>query len=161
MRIFGDEFPVRAQVAVINGLSAHAGQDLLIEYARATRERVRQIFLVHGEPLAGFVKDRDDLGPPAADCVLRETRCLRAAPRGAQTPGFLTRGAAALPSNRLAKSSSVSVGAHTCPDRTPHPVRAARPGGPPGRDGLQSTAGAVQVGAGCVAPTMLHREARR
>lgn len=50
VRIFGDEFPVRAQVAVINGLSAHAGQDLLIEYARATRERVRQIFLVHGEP---------------------------------------------------------------------------------------------------------------
>jgi metallo-beta-lactamase family protein len=50
VRIFGEEFPVRAQVAVINGLSAHAGQDFLVEYARATRERVRQIFLVHGEP---------------------------------------------------------------------------------------------------------------
>lgn len=50
VRIFGEEFPVRSEVAVINGLSAHAGQDQLVEYARATREQVRRIFLVHGEP---------------------------------------------------------------------------------------------------------------
>jgi metallo-beta-lactamase family protein len=50
VRIFGEEFPVRAEVAVINGLSAHAGQDLLVEYARTTSETVKRIFLVHGEP---------------------------------------------------------------------------------------------------------------
>jgi metallo-beta-lactamase family protein len=50
VRIFGDEFHVRAEVVAINGFSAHAGQDILVEYARATRDQVRQIFLVHGEP---------------------------------------------------------------------------------------------------------------
>jgi metallo-beta-lactamase family protein len=50
VRIFGEEFPVRAEVAVINGLSAHAGQDFLVEYARAANGTVRQVFLVHGEP---------------------------------------------------------------------------------------------------------------
>jgi metallo-beta-lactamase family protein len=48
--IFGDVYDVRAEVATIGGLSAHAGQNFLLEYARATRESLRQIYLVHGEP---------------------------------------------------------------------------------------------------------------
>lgn len=47
--IFGERYDVRAEVATIGGLSAHAGQNFLLEYARATQETVRQIFLVHGE----------------------------------------------------------------------------------------------------------------
>ena len=40
---------MRAEVATIGGLSAHAGQNFLLEYARAAQDTVRQIFLVHGE----------------------------------------------------------------------------------------------------------------
>jgi metallo-beta-lactamase family protein len=50
VRVFGEEFPLRAEVAVINGLSAHAGQDFLVEYARAVRGQAQRIYLVHGEP---------------------------------------------------------------------------------------------------------------
>ncbi len=50
VRIFGEEFEVKAEVAVIHGLSAHAGQDFLVEYARRVKGRVKQVFLVHGEP---------------------------------------------------------------------------------------------------------------
>jgi len=50
--IFGEKHKVRAEVACINGLSAHGGQDYLLTYALATRNRVQKIFLVHGEPRA-------------------------------------------------------------------------------------------------------------
>lgn len=50
VKIFGEMYERRAEVAVINGLSAHAGQDALLEYARATQETVKEIYLVHGEP---------------------------------------------------------------------------------------------------------------
>jgi len=59
VRIFGEEYPVRAEVATIGGLSAHAGQDMLVRYASALRGRVRRIFLVHGEPdAAGALQTR-------------------------------------------------------------------------------------------------------
>src|SRR5574341_601744 len=50
VRIFGDTFKVKAQVATINGLSGHAGRDLLIQWATALKPRVKKVFLVHGEP---------------------------------------------------------------------------------------------------------------
>ena len=50
VKIFGDVLQRRAEVATIGGLSAHAGQDLLLEYARAGLGRRDGIFLVHGEP---------------------------------------------------------------------------------------------------------------
>ena len=50
VRIFGDLFQVKAQVATINGYSGHAGRDLLIEWATALKPRVKRVFLVHGEP---------------------------------------------------------------------------------------------------------------
>ncbi len=49
VRIFGEEFAVKAEVVMIRGFSAHAGQDFLMEYAQKVKERVKQIFLVHGE----------------------------------------------------------------------------------------------------------------
>jgi metallo-beta-lactamase family protein len=50
VRIFGETYEVRAEVATIGGLSAHAGQAFLLEYAEAVKQQVKQIFLVHGEP---------------------------------------------------------------------------------------------------------------
>lgn len=50
VRIFGEEYEVRAEVATIGGLSAHAGQNFLVEYALRVKERAKQVFLVHGEP---------------------------------------------------------------------------------------------------------------
>ena len=49
IKIFGEEYIVKAEVATIGGLSAHAGQKLLIEYAGRVKDQAKQIILVHGE----------------------------------------------------------------------------------------------------------------
>jgi metallo-beta-lactamase family protein len=52
VRIFGEVFHRRAEVATIGGLSSHAGQTLLIDYAMSVKDQARQVFLVHGEERA-------------------------------------------------------------------------------------------------------------
>lgn len=49
VKIFGEPYQVRAEVATIGGLSAHAGQGLLTDYALAPRVSLKRVFLVHGE----------------------------------------------------------------------------------------------------------------
>ena len=49
VKIFGEPYTVRAEIATIGGLSAHAGQDLLTDYAVNVRNTVKKVFLVHGE----------------------------------------------------------------------------------------------------------------
>ncbi|MDY6866324.1 MAG: MBL fold metallo-hydrolase [Chloroflexota bacterium] len=49
VRIFGEKYYRRAQVETINGLSAHAGQGLLVDYARSAASSAKDIILVHGE----------------------------------------------------------------------------------------------------------------
>ncbi len=49
VKIFGKRYQRRAEVATIGGLSAHAGQTFLLEYALASRQQLKKIFLVHGE----------------------------------------------------------------------------------------------------------------
>ncbi|PKN91754.1 MAG: MBL fold metallo-hydrolase [Chloroflexi bacterium HGW-Chloroflexi-6] len=49
IKIFGEVFYRQAEVVTIGGLSAHAGQDMLVEYAHAAQARKHGIFLVHGE----------------------------------------------------------------------------------------------------------------
>lgn len=49
VKIFGEVFYRRAEIATIGGFSAHAGQDQLIEYALAAQGKRDGIFLVHGE----------------------------------------------------------------------------------------------------------------
>ena len=49
VKIFGETYHRRAEVATIGGLSAHAGQDLLIEYALCVKNQARGVYLVHGE----------------------------------------------------------------------------------------------------------------
>jgi len=48
IRMFGDEFKVRARIETIGGLSAHAGQTELIEWAAAFTNKPRLV-LIHGE----------------------------------------------------------------------------------------------------------------
>jgi metallo-beta-lactamase family protein len=49
IKIFGEVYERKIQVERINGFSAHAGQDLLVEYALNVKRRVRDVFIVHGE----------------------------------------------------------------------------------------------------------------
>jgi metallo-beta-lactamase family protein len=51
VRIFGEPYTVKAEIATIGGLSGHAGQDLLIRYAANVKDTVKKVFLVHGEPI--------------------------------------------------------------------------------------------------------------
>jgi metallo-beta-lactamase family protein len=49
--IFGEDYPVRAKVFKINGYSAHADHNGLLDWLKQAQERShpRQLFLVHGE----------------------------------------------------------------------------------------------------------------
>jgi metallo-beta-lactamase family protein len=49
IKIFGETYHCRAEIATVGGLSAHAGQDLLVEYATGVKHSAKSIFLVHGE----------------------------------------------------------------------------------------------------------------
>jgi metallo-beta-lactamase family protein len=49
VKIFGEKHSVQAEVKSLDGLSAHAGQSALVDYATAVKGRVKQIHLVHGE----------------------------------------------------------------------------------------------------------------
>jgi len=55
VKILGETYKVRAEISTIGGLSAHAGQDTLLEYARAGHAQKKGVFLVHGEPKAATV----------------------------------------------------------------------------------------------------------
>ena len=53
IKTFGVEVPLRAQVAVLNGYSAHADRTELANWlgaVRATSPHLKDVFLVHGEP---------------------------------------------------------------------------------------------------------------
>jgi metallo-beta-lactamase family protein len=50
VHILGQEYERRAQVEVINGLSAHADRSELLAWAGQIKQRPRHTFLVHGEP---------------------------------------------------------------------------------------------------------------
>ena len=54
IKIFGEAFTRRAEVETIGGLSAHAGQDLLMEYALTVKDQAKKVFLVHGEEKAAM-----------------------------------------------------------------------------------------------------------
>lgn len=71
VRIFGVMHDRRAEVVVLNGFSAHADQQDLRDFTRATRERgaVERVMLVHGDPhpqkvLAGLLAED---GAPRVD----------------------------------------------------------------------------------------------
>ena len=49
VRIFGQQYTVRARIARINGFSAHAGRDQLLKWLTGLKKAPRQVFVVHGE----------------------------------------------------------------------------------------------------------------
>lgn len=49
VKIFGDRFVRRAGVSVIDGFSAHADRDALLNWVRPVLPRIEHIFLVHGD----------------------------------------------------------------------------------------------------------------
>lgn len=62
IRILGEAYHRQAKVSTINGLSAHGGQDVLVEYASGVKQYAQSIFLVHGEdkgalPLMGKLQE--------------------------------------------------------------------------------------------------------
>jgi len=51
VRIFGDEYRLKAEVVTLNTFSAHADYNDIVEYISVLNSgRLREIFLVHGEP---------------------------------------------------------------------------------------------------------------
>jgi metallo-beta-lactamase family protein len=64
VRIFGETYTRRAEVVTIGGLSAHGGQTFLLEYALSSPERLKHIFLVHGEemPATALMEKMGELG---------------------------------------------------------------------------------------------------
>ncbi|MHB1120925.1 MAG: MBL fold metallo-hydrolase RNA specificity domain-containing protein, partial [Bellilinea sp.] len=55
VRIFGEPYDRRAEVVTIGGLSAHAGQTKLLQYARASQNSLREVYLIHGEEDAAAI----------------------------------------------------------------------------------------------------------
>jgi len=49
VKIFGEEYDLNASVAVINGFSAHADINELMEWASHFQKRPQHTFIVHGE----------------------------------------------------------------------------------------------------------------
>jgi metallo-beta-lactamase family protein len=49
VRILGQKYPVNARIARINGFSAHADKEELLEWLSGLKKPPRQVFVVHGE----------------------------------------------------------------------------------------------------------------
>lgn len=49
VKIFGEMYDVKARVKVFNGFSAHADADELVKMTTPLKDRVKTVFLVHGE----------------------------------------------------------------------------------------------------------------
>ena len=64
VRIFGEECQVQANIAKIDGYSAHADEQELLEFIGAMPQRPRRAFVVHGEPEAtrAFASGLRELG---------------------------------------------------------------------------------------------------
>jgi metallo-beta-lactamase family protein len=63
VRIFGQNYPVKARIVYINGFSAHADRDELIKWLSSLQQPPRHLFVTHGEAsvsqrFAGLVKDK-------------------------------------------------------------------------------------------------------
>jgi metallo-beta-lactamase family protein len=54
LKIFGETYRLKAEVAKINGLSAHADRSELLSWVAHFHRRPNHIFIVHGEEEASF-----------------------------------------------------------------------------------------------------------
>lgn len=80
VRIFGEDVPIRAEVAMLDSLSAHADANEIISWLRGFKAAPRQTFITHGEPAAadamrcGCVLSANCTGP--ATCPTISNRSL-------------------------------------------------------------------------------------
>lgn len=68
LRLFGADVPIRAEVAVIDSMSAHADADDLIDWMRSGPRRPDAVYVTHGEPAAADtlrLRIEHELGWPA------------------------------------------------------------------------------------------------
>ena len=49
VKIFGEEYALKAEVEILHAFSAHADQNDMLEYVKPLKDKVKGIFLVHGE----------------------------------------------------------------------------------------------------------------
>jgi len=50
VKIFGEEYQVKAQIEMVDSFSGHADHSELLDYFEATTGSKEKVFLVHGEP---------------------------------------------------------------------------------------------------------------
>ncbi|MBI5955937.1 MAG: MBL fold metallo-hydrolase [Chloroflexi bacterium] len=64
VRIFGEEYEVRARVEAINGFSAHADRDDLLGWISRTKDSLKGVYVVHGEegPARALAQGIQELG---------------------------------------------------------------------------------------------------
>ncbi len=75
IKIHGETVPVRAEIRVIDGYSAHADEEQLLAFVNEMRDHLERVFVVQGEPDAalGFQQAiQDRLGVPAVAPVYGE-----------------------------------------------------------------------------------------
>ena len=75
VRIFGQQYPVRARIAQIHGFSAHADRDELCAWLAALKSPPRKVFVTHGEAQASA---------NFAECVRERTGWKVSVPRYGQ-----------------------------------------------------------------------------
>ncbi|HMO02678.1 MAG TPA: MBL fold metallo-hydrolase [Oligoflexia bacterium] len=65
LTLFGEEVAIRAEIAELSGLSAHADRAELLTWAKAADNKPRKVAVTHGDPASaiGFAKNlKDELG---------------------------------------------------------------------------------------------------
>ena len=76
LKMFGEYVPIRAEVSQIEGLSAHADQQGLLDWLEQMPTAPRQVMVTHGEPAAADtlrLRIEERLGWPARVPDYRET----------------------------------------------------------------------------------------
>lgn len=75
IKIFGEDYDVRAQVAAIDGYSAHADRAELLDWVQPVdRARLQRTFVVHGEQSAAFAFAEKLRGVGLRDVMVPERR---------------------------------------------------------------------------------------
>jgi metallo-beta-lactamase family protein len=54
VKIFGDEYTVRAKIESLSGFSAHASRSELLSWVNAAKDSLKGVFVVHGEPTSAL-----------------------------------------------------------------------------------------------------------
>ena len=76
IRIYGEEVPINAEVASLEGMSAHADAGQIMDWLRTAQTAPKGVYLTHGEPIAADSlrqRIKHELGWPAMAPLLGQT----------------------------------------------------------------------------------------